>query len=182
MSPTNTITPPDIDEGIRQFCSELAPGHVPVYVDVAPYKGVQLDDCFINVRDIARLRGGKTIHGWTIWLWPRVMYDAVHHAVWEKPNGTMVDATPKADGKTQMLFLPDPMQTHDFETGVRTDNVRKAIADDDDVHALISLSAQLHALLERNRLGPEWFFRTREMIEIDERRGILARRLSKKFS
>jgi hypothetical protein len=38
MSPTNTITPPDIDEGIRQFCSELAPGHVPVYVDVAPYK------------------------------------------------------------------------------------------------------------------------------------------------
>jgi hypothetical protein len=149
-SSTSTITPREIDVVVKEFCLTVSPGNSPVSVDVIPQKaGAIQDECFFNVQNVIRKKGGRIIYGWIIWLWPRVLIEANHHAVWEKPDQALIDVTPRADGEKRILFLPDAHQIFDFENFQRLDNVRHPIADDDDVRGLISFSQQIHALCQQ---------------------------------
>lgn len=149
MNATSTITPPEIDAIVEEFCHKLAPGNTPIYVDVIPRVSAIQDECFFNVGQAVADEGGTIVFGWAIWLWPRVLIEANHHAVWGRPRSRLVDITPKADGEKRILFLPDARQVFDFQTFQRVDNVRQAIADDDDVRGLISFSQQIHALSQQ---------------------------------
>jgi hypothetical protein len=149
----STITPPEIDETVRKFCLAISPENAPVYVEVVPHGVAKQDECFPNVRNIVRSKGGEIAYGWTIWIWPKVLVEAEHHAVWQKSDGTLVDITPKAHAEKQILFLPDPGRIYDFEMERRLDNVRRAIADNEEVRLYISLVARLDAFTEEHRVG-----------------------------
>ena len=174
----------EIDDSVRTFCFEVASGNAPIYVQVIPHSGAKQDDCFLNVRKVVRSKGGQIAYGWTIWIWPRVLFDAEHHAVWQKPDGTLVDITPKADREKRILFLPDPGRTYDFETGRRLDNIRKAITDDDDVRAFISYAAQVSVIIEQNRIAPDQVDVTRDIPKLKQLQGqigIVGRRILAKY-
>lgn len=36
-----------------------------------------------------------------------VFVDGVFHAVWRRPDGRLIDVTPRADGLATIIFLPD---------------------------------------------------------------------------
>ena len=48
--------------------------------------------------------------------------EAVHHAVWHRPDNTLADVTPKVDGEQRILFLPDPARPFDFTNSVAWGN------------------------------------------------------------
>lgn len=81
-----------------------SPVGVPVEADPAA-KPLQ---CFWNVRDVVSRNGGEVVYGLQILTWPGVLYQCEHHAVWRRPDGTLVDPTPNDEGASVTLFVPRP--------------------------------------------------------------------------
>lgn len=100
-------TPATVSPEIRTFCESLVSGSDAVYVEYVQYENALPNDCFDNVSRLAQKRGGRMLLGWTIWEWETVLLEAEWHAVWEDQEGGLHDATPKADGETRVLFVPD---------------------------------------------------------------------------
>ena len=79
----------------------------PVFIDVTPQPGARAANCYQNVRHVVCGRGGRMVEGWLIWEGGDGSYlKCIHHAVWESPDGHLVDVTPTDDERN--LFLPDP--------------------------------------------------------------------------
>ncbi|MFL9841637.1 hypothetical protein ABS767_11740 [Sphingomonas sp. ST-64] len=102
-----TDTPESIDAAALAFCATIAPG-MPEYVDVVPGEGAQIAYCFSNAAEAVRRHGGSVAYGWIIWRWPGRYFEAEHHAVCRRSDGTLHDVTPMLYGQTRILFLSDP--------------------------------------------------------------------------
>jgi hypothetical protein len=109
-------TPAQIDDLVRRLCKRVARRSLPVYVVVRPEPNAQINECFSTVARRVQRDGGQQIFGWTIWSTP-VMVEAEFHAVWKSPSDELIDIAPKANGETQILFLPDPSRQY---TAVRS--------------------------------------------------------------
>jgi hypothetical protein len=112
-------TPDDCDEPvIKDIIAQLSLG-LPFYVAVSPQESCEEGRCFWNVERMIELSHGGPIYGWCIWDWPGYYARAEHHCIWQKPDGTLVDPTPKSEGDSQILFLPDPNATPESVHPVR---------------------------------------------------------------
>jgi len=100
-------TPAEITDAIRQFSDRLVPGSSPVWVEFDQTNAGTVDECYDNVAEVVRTLGGAALLGWTIWEWPGVMLEAISHAVWENPEGGLLDPTPKSDGEQTTVFVPE---------------------------------------------------------------------------
>lgn len=59
------------------------------------------------------------------------MIEAEFHANWISPGGEEMDITPKPNGISRILFLPDSARTYDYRRDhYRIDNIRRPLADD----------------------------------------------------
>lgn len=71
--------------------------------------GYEPQECHLNVRCHVKTHGGSVVNGWMIWDYePFTFAEAEFHCVWRSPAGLLVDLTPKVDGESEILFLPDP--------------------------------------------------------------------------
>ncbi|WP_434729570.1 hypothetical protein [Rhizobium binae] len=80
--------------------------------------------------------GGTPLHVWTIWELPDALWTAEFHVVWKAPDGSLVDVTPKPDGETSILFVPDDTYLDDFDFAARPLNRRRRIRPDLDRAAI----------------------------------------------
>jgi hypothetical protein len=67
-------------------------------------------NCYWNVAQVVEESGGSIVLGWLFFIWPESHYEAVHHAVWQRPNGILLDVTekhPTDPVKSHSVFLPD---------------------------------------------------------------------------
>lgn len=102
-------TPRTVDATVRRVCRDICDASPPVLVPVCPADGAVADDCFLNVRRCVEQAGGQEVVGWLVMLWPRVLAEAVHHAVWRAPEGALVDVTPQPSSLGDRgLFVEDP--------------------------------------------------------------------------
>jgi hypothetical protein len=108
-----TDTPEAIDEAVLAFCARVAPGRVPEYVEVMPGAGARVAYCFDNAAAAVAAGGGAVAHGWAIWRWPGRYFEAEHHGIWRRPDGTLIDVTPMLYGQRRILFLSDPEAVFD---------------------------------------------------------------------
>ena len=113
---------PDAD---NKFVSELrvklSLTSLPILLDTIPGADDEVRACFINVDKRVKSEGGETVFGWQFWEHP-YMIQAEFHAVWRKPDGSLVDITPKDDDHIRrILFVEDPVRKFD---GIQTDNLR----------------------------------------------------------
>lgn len=100
----NQTTPSSLDATVTNFCrSEL--GGEPRYVSLQILPYCQHGMCFLNVWDAVKQYGGKAVYGWIVWYDPGVLIEGEYHAVWERPDGLLVDVTPKPDGEEQIAFV-----------------------------------------------------------------------------
>ncbi len=140
------------DAVISNFCESISPGQVPKFVPVVATDESQPLECFHNVWRQVEQHGGSIAFGWAIWIWPQVFVEAEHHAVWEK-DGKVLDITPREDGESEVLFLPDPERTYDFDRESRIDNQRFPIAQSLNVLRLLSAYAERSIMIEENSIG-----------------------------
>lgn len=120
-----TTTPSRLSSEIRELCARISKEE-PVFVNVSPQAGAQIDQCFWNVRDTVRKLGGKKIFGWCIWEYADLFWEAEHHSVWLKPSGGLIDVTPKKDNEPRILFLPDKKAGYNFKEPKQRPNIFQA--------------------------------------------------------
>jgi hypothetical protein len=145
-----TRTPREVHSRILAFCAKINGDSMPTYLPIHREPGCLPLECFRNVRRKVAENGGRIQFGWAIWEWPSVYIEAEHHAVYEPPDGTQwVDITPCAEGEEiRRLFLADDSAKYDFDNeGLRRDNFRMALADDETIQLLFNLAARKSEIL-----------------------------------
>jgi hypothetical protein len=129
------ITAPSPSElRVVKFCQTIRADVEPVTVPVEVAADGEVLDCFANVRRVVERSGGRTVFGWSIWEWRNIYLEAIHHAIYESPTGTLIDVTPlQMTNVDRILFLPDDTVPYDFENEdhvIRRDSHRLALRKD----------------------------------------------------
>ncbi len=104
---TDQPSAPPITKGIVKLARQIDASNQTEFVPVQPEGNCQPGRCFDNVDAIVRQFGGSTQHGWSMRERPSVFVEAEFHAVWRRPDGALIDVTPRTDGAAGILFLPD---------------------------------------------------------------------------
>ena len=133
----HTTTPACLTPALTRLIETLAPGRDAVRLRVQADPQAVVNECFVNVETRVAASGGNILCGWQLWEWPDVLVEAEFHAVWCSPGGTLIDLTPKQQGETDVLFVPDPELQY---TGQSRDNVRQPLRDDWVIHHYIRVS------------------------------------------
>lgn len=155
----NPTTPAAINENVLRLKAKLGLNTEPVFVPVCDASEFKAGHCFNNVRLKIQRDGGSLQHGWIVWESPKTIVEGEFHAVWVNPAGEYVDVTPKVDGETQILFIPDPNQIYQ---NVPVDNVRVLLTDEPSfvqsvqmVEKLAQLRIKYYVEGEGARIPPE---------------------------
>jgi hypothetical protein len=96
-----------ITRGILKLSRQLDASSTPGMVMVEPGEDCQPGRSFQNAAAIVRRQGGVVQYGWRLRELPSVYVEGEFHAVWRRPQGGLVDVTPRGDELTEILFLPD---------------------------------------------------------------------------
>ena len=119
------VTPAEFGRELANLCAILVADTQPIYVSVRPESGTPINECFPLV-DVAVSRfGGAKLLGWSLWEFPGVFVEAEFHAVWESPNGELIDIAPKNRPVERILFLPNKELTYN---GRQVNNVRRPLS------------------------------------------------------
>jgi len=109
-------------------------------------------ECFRIVPEQIRAYGGQQVTGWAIWEWPKVLVEAEFHAVWQRPDGSLVDITPREQYFPSILFLPDPQKMY---RGRQVDNVRRPLSNSLLVRRLITASEEFFRAMNKGDLADQ---------------------------
>ncbi|WP_437191365.1 hypothetical protein [Planctomicrobium sp. SH527] len=101
--------PAQTTEEIKGFCSTIVADQLPYYVKVRPVPDAVPNNCHMNVKQHIDEYGGTSMSGWIDWQSP-LLLQAEFHTNWISPDGEIVDITPKEEGESRILFLPDQRQ------------------------------------------------------------------------
>ncbi|MFG0496894.1 hypothetical protein ACF8MH_06100 [Pseudomonas sp. YQ_13] len=52
-----------------------------------------IGNCYWNVDAVVEEFGGTAVYGWDVSVWPKSHIVAMHHAVWQRPDGILEDVT-----------------------------------------------------------------------------------------
>jgi len=99
-------------------------------------------NCYWNIDGLVRAHGGSMALGWLLLWWPGRMVEAMHHAVWRKPDGELFDPSGGEDGAQRVLFCEDSSVAVDLTIPVYIPNRRLLLSP----HAAL---ASLDRLLEQ---------------------------------
>lgn len=162
-------TPARVTDKIMELCSRAVPGLMPEYVFVEPAGWCRPRECFPNVGRMVREHGGRQVNGWAVWQWANIMVEAEAHAVWETPEGKLVDITPHDNAERRILFLRDGSMAY---SGSPIGSIRQALTGSPLVAELIRL------MDERDRImcasaGPTYSIPAGMLKRIMEIQGIL---------
>lgn len=141
--------PTDISPATLSFCASLAPG-IPVWVKSVPDADAVPSFCFDNVKQRVLTSGGKSAFGYAIWHLPNAYFEAEQHAVWEDPEGRLLDVSPQYKGYARILFLRDDSAVYDpakFRPNVLTPQ-----GDDPLAQAIVTTSLAINQVLNKYRI------------------------------
>lgn len=115
MSPV----PSEINGYVEMLMDKLNAEFEAEFVPVVPALFSKEEQCFNNVAEKVKRDGGSSHYGWAVWQ-SDIICEGERHAVWESPEGNLVDITPR-DSLSQILFISD--NNLDYR-GQLIDNVR----------------------------------------------------------
>jgi hypothetical protein len=142
-----STTPEALTEFVEKCAAKLS-GNPPIYVPYEQREGATVSGCFTNVRKAVEEEGGTIIYGWMLWELKGALIEAEHHAVWEKPDGTLVDITPKRDGEQSIVFVRDDSAIY---TGKFIDMKRFAAFGNSLARTFIKVKGEVDALIKPYR-------------------------------
>lgn len=113
------------DAHVLTFCRGISKA-APISVQVQAIGDEPINECVTIVPKHISTHGGEQLFGWAIWEWPGVFIEAEFHCVWRRPDGEIVDLTPRSIEIEAITFLPDPERKY---RGRQIDNIRKPLRD-----------------------------------------------------
>lgn len=163
----------------RAFCASLVADTAPLITPCRPLLNKPYNDCFNVVSEQVTSHGGQQIIGWAIWELPGVFIEAEFHAVWQSPEGELLDVVPRVRPFTHISFLPDTSRTYKNR---QVDNIRRQLVDDNDVKQFLFLSRRRFEILNAGQraLQHEVLLPKAELREL-ERNDKLAMRLERRI-
>ncbi len=120
-------TPGKIDATVAKFIEELGAAKAAGFIAVSAPAWARHGCCVYNVLSLVETTGGQAVSGWTIWYTPGSLIEAEWHVVWDDGTGKLLDVTPKPDGETRILFIPDGKSV-EWELSSFTPSKRKAFS------------------------------------------------------
>lgn len=98
--------------------------------------------CYWNVRETVAQMGGRAVYGWLILTWPKLYVQAMHHGVWQRPDGQLVDVTQKypTDQRRYSVFARDEAIEPDLDRPIFIDNKYYVLRQCKEVRNLIANS------------------------------------------
>ena len=105
--------PSGTEQEVVKLCRSLVPGQQPVHVKYQPVQGVPVRECFPVVARYAATYGGAMRVGWNIVKLNGIWLEAEFHGVWESPERSLIDLTPRDYPQPHYLFLPDPSRKYE---------------------------------------------------------------------
>lgn len=114
-------------------------------ISYEPLPGEKVQECFSIVPKKVAAHGGKERFGWLIFEIKGVWLEAEFHVVWERPDGALVDVTPRKQPLNRHLFLPDAKRVYE---GVTVKSVFKALSKDPRIREFFALTDALVSLRE----------------------------------
>lgn len=111
MSMEKGAKPRAIAKSILKLARQIDSAGTPEYLVVEPAEDCVPNDSFQNVTTVVRRFGGSIQHGWAFRVQPLAYVEGAFHAVWRRPDGSLVDVTPRRDEATETLFMVDLRNT-----------------------------------------------------------------------
>ena len=137
-----TKTPDRLTPQILAACTRLVPDGQPQFVSREPVAGALINKCTFNVRRYLAEHSGTMVLGWEVCVWEGVLLDFIGHAV-VLAGDRMHCVTPSTYLGQQLLFLPDPRLTFDFNDPMaRMPTAQLALSSRAEVKRLIELETQ----------------------------------------
>lgn len=84
-----------------------------MYIDVFPIKGAPKLECFDIVQKHVQENQGRRVLGWCLWELPDLFIEVEFHAVWQTPDGHLLDLTPRKTPTKRILFIEDQTIQYD---------------------------------------------------------------------
>ena len=143
------ISPDSQSPHVISFCKGISDSS-PVIIPLRPVTDVPLNECFGIVEQHISANGGRGIIGWSIWEWPGIFIEAEFHMVWEAPDKSLIDLTPKPKAFDTVTFLPDPKKQY---RGRQIDNIRKPLIKSLTVRRFLDTAKKFHAEMNKGDLA-----------------------------
>jgi hypothetical protein len=143
--------PAVVDERVMRLARLAVPKRTgrPVFVPCQPVEGEAYNECFPIVKAQVERQGGRRVVGWSLWEHPKVMLEAEFHAVWQTPDGNLLDLVPRERSFPFILFLKDTGRAYQ---GFPLDNLRMALVKDKHIERFIRLQGKKFRLMNQGKL------------------------------
>lgn len=108
-----------------------------------------IGNCYWNVNAMVEDHGGSAVYGWDVMIWSKSHISAMHHAVWRRPDGSLVDVTdtyPTVKNRITSTFLEDDRIDIDLNRQPNIPAKHFIIRDDDATQEYVEACQQLHAI------------------------------------
>ncbi len=148
---------------LAELIDDIGCKGVPIQVKLAKAL-LQASMCYWNVEVKVAEQGGAMRVGWLLRMLPGAYLCAEHHAVWEMPNGQLLDVTKpgaSSPGTRASLFLPEERIAIDTKTVPNIRSHYLALREDVEVAEFIQRYNKFHAatkvalgLLARLKVDP----------------------------
>jgi hypothetical protein len=97
--------------------AEKLPGSTIHIVPIEADKEAVPRSCYTNVERMIEKFGGSTVEGWEIMGKPGHHLALIHHAIWRKPDGSLLDPTPGSD-QSEIVFATLAPGDPSFQGGI----------------------------------------------------------------
>ncbi|MCD0204822.1 hypothetical protein LO750_12560 [Klebsiella aerogenes] len=97
--------------------------------------GLQAGRCYWNVNDLIKKQGGKLVYGWMLEWHPNLVVFAMHHGVYQSPDGKLIDVSSTDTARTtnNTSFLPSNEIEIDLKKYPRIPRRSFPLIDDNDL-------------------------------------------------
>ena len=110
-------TPKKISGRVKSFLRKANLTEQPIYLTFTLVSKNYIGNfCHDNTKEETEKNGGSVVFGWTIWENKKTRFmEAEFHSVVKK-HGEYLDITPRPDGESKILFVPDAAKKAEHQT------------------------------------------------------------------
>jgi hypothetical protein len=142
------MLPDPAAEHTLKFVHENWPSQTPRWISVEPADWAAEHACVEVVDRLVQEQGGARLLGWMLWEWPNVFIEGEFHAIWQRPDGTVTDPTPKKPPLSAILFVLDP--TAQITTWQK-ENVRKPLKHRREILDYLDIKGRIHRAINKGQ-------------------------------